>query len=594
MIGSLLHLPKAFLRYFRLFRGYTGNRIFLLIGLNAAMSYAEGIGIALFFPLFANGAGGGKDRLASSLASVLGFFHVAPTPLGVLPLIVLVFVAKGLLQFFAVAYQLYLHAQVSRALRRRYIVGLCAIDYRVMIGASAGHHSNVLVSEVTRFGDAFISFARTLPPAINVAIFFVIVFLLDWQLTAAAMLMGLVLVAIVQVTGKLLARYSRANVAEYSALTSLLIQMVQGFKYLRTRAGFPTFQRRIDESADRLAHAQFRTGVVNALTQAISQPIAVVLLAGVVYYRVSLLGQAMGPLFILLAYFLRMISEIWSVQVSWQGFYSNIGSVHLVQSSLEQIARDAEPMGSRPYPGLADQIALTDVDFDYISERPVLRHVNLAIPRNSTVAFVGESGSGKSTLVDIITGTLKPTGGLVTVDGLSLGEIDLQAMRARIGYVPQEAMLFDDTIANNITLWAGGSDAEIRQAAARAQCLDFIEATPDKFATRVGDRGAKLSGGQRQRIAIARELFKKPEILVLDEATSSLDSESEHAIQQSIDLIKGQVTILIIAHRLSTVRNCDRIFVLHEGAIIEAGSYSELFAKPGSRFRRMCELQRVA
>src|SRR5262249_13836188 len=174
-----------------------------------------------------------------------------------------------------------------------------------------------------------------------------------------------------------------------------------------------------------------------------------------------------------------------------------------------------------------------------------------------------------------------------------LTDIDLETLRRRIGYVPQDAMLFDDTVANNISLWSPATEAAIRDAAARAKCLEFIDAMPAGLATPVGDRGIKLSGGQRQRLAIARELFKQPDILVLDEATSALDSESERAIQQSIDAIKGQMTILIIAHRLSTVRNSDLVCVLNAGRIVEQGSYTELVNRPDSRFRRMVDLQQL-
>jgi len=156
-------------------------------------------------------------------------------------------------------------------------------------------------------------------------------------------------------------------------------------------------------------------------------------------------------------------------------------------------------------------------------------------------------------------------------------------------------VLFDDTVAANITLWNDAATPDqIRDAALRARCLEFIEAMPQGFETPIGDRGVKLSGGQRQRLAIARELLRSPEILVLDEATSALDTESEVAIQQSIDQLKGQITIVIIAHRLSTIRNCDRVFVLHGGKIVEDGGFDELATRSGGLFRKMCELQELA
>jgi subfamily B ATP-binding cassette protein MsbA len=244
---------------------------------------------------------------------------------------------------------------------------------------------------------------------------------------------------------------------------------------------------------------------------------------------------------------------------------------------------------------LRDAITFDQVMFSYKTGRRVLDHIDLRIAKHSTVAFVGESGSGKSTLVDLMMGTLKASSGTVAVDGTSIADLDLATLRQRIGYVPQDAVLFDDTVAANIALWSDAYTSEqIRAAAERARCLDFVDTMPHGFDTQIGDRGVKLSGGQRQRLAIARELLRDPDLLVLDEATSALDSESELAIQQSIDQLKGRMTIVIIAHRLSTIRGADRVYVLADGKIVEDGGFDELAARPGGRFRRMCELQEVA
>jgi ABC-type multidrug transport system fused ATPase/permease subunit len=590
MIWSVLDVPRAFLHYFQVFRGKTGDRIFLLIVLTAMMSYAEGIGIALFFPLLAAGQHG-QDPNASFIGPVLRFLNITPTPLGVLPFIVLAFALKGVLQFCTITYQFYLHSQITRFLRRHIVAGLCRINYREIVGASAGHHSNLLVSAVERFGDAFINFVRTIPAVVNVGVFSGIVLIFDWRLSLVFGVLGLCSIFLLQAAGTVVARYSKAAMSEFGSLASLLIQLVQAFKYLRTRGGFNAFGGKVEISADRLAHAQFRTAVANALTQSLSQPLAVTIVAAIMYYLIAIRDEQIGSLLIVLAYFFRMISDLWTIQVNWQAFYSNIGSVSLVEAELGRLCQNAEPNGARPYAGFRDRISIRNVTFGYTESNPVLRNVSLEIEHHSTVAFVGESGSGKSTLVDLITGTLKPDAGVVTVDNVSLVEMNLETMRPRIGYVPQDAVLFDDNVANNITLWMPAGESELREAARQAECLEFIEAMPQKFATQVGDRGAKLSGGQRQRLAIARELFRQPDILVLDEATSSLDSESEREIQRSIDALKGRMTILVVAHRLSTVRNCDRIFVLEGGDIVESGTFAQLISKLGSRFRRMCELQ---
>ena len=208
--------------------------------------------------------------------------------------------------------------------------------------------------------------------------------------------------------------------------------------------------------------------------------------------------------------------------------------------------------------------------------------MNLKLPHNCYVALVGKSGSGKSTLADLITLILKPQKGDILIDGINSSNLDFNSWRDKIGYVSQETIIFDETIAQNIAqcdsilLEKNNIKNRIKSAAIAANIDDFIKSLPNGYNTIVGERGVRLSGGQKQRIFIARELFRKPKILILDEATSALDSESEIKIQKSIDRLKGKITIIVIAHRLSTIKNVDRIVMLEKGKIIEEGSFKEL------------------
>jgi len=227
----------------------------------------------------------------------------------------------------------------------------------------------------------------------------------------------------------------------------------------------------------------------------------------------------------------------------------------------------------------------------------VLKNISLTIPARTSVALVGESGAGKSTLVDLLTLALRPSRGELLIDGVPGEEIQLQSWRRQIGYVSQETVVFDDSIANNICMWKGDPNRDqalmqrVREAARQAHIAHFIEELPQGYDTLVGDRGVRLSGGQRQRLFIARELFRKPNLLILDEATSALDTESERYIQQSIDALKGQITVVMIAHRLSTIRNVDHVFVFDKGRLIEEGPYDRLRDAEDSRFGRLVAMQ---
>ena len=232
-----------------------------------------------------------------------------------------------------------------------------------------------------------------------------------------------------------------------------------------------------------------------------------------------------------------------------------------------------------------------DVSFAYQADRPVLQHINLDIRKGQTVALVGQSGSGKTTMADLLPRFYDPTAGRITIDGIDIRDVNTFDIRALMGNVNQEAILFNDTFYNNITFGVESATIEeVRQAARIANADDFIMATPDQYQTTIGDRGSRLSGGQRQRISIARAILKNPPILILDEATSALDTESEKLVQEALENLMKDRTTLVVAHRLSTIRNADLICVLHEGEIVEQGTHDELLAK-GGYYSRLIEMQ---
>lgn len=236
-------------------------------------------------------------------------------------------------------------------------------------------------------------------------------------------------------------------------------------------------------------------------------------------------------------------------------------------------------------------IRYENVSFSYQSDRPVLQHINLDIHKGQTIALVGQSGSGKTTMADLLPRFYDPIAGRITIDGVDIREVKTFDLRALMGNVNQEAILFNDTFYNNITFGVESATMEeVRKAARIANADDFIMATPDQYQTTIGDRGSRLSGGQRQRISIARAILKNPPILILDEATSALDTESEKLVQEALENLMKDRTTLVVAHRLSTIRNADLICVLHEGQIIEQGTHDELLAKNGY-YRRLIEMQ---
>lgn len=265
--------------------------------------------------------------------------------------------------------------------------------------------------------------------------------------------------------------------------------------------------------------------------------------------------------------------------------------VELRRKSIEL----AEINGGHKFSKLMKEISFSGVSFTYPGRAQTLTNLNLSIKKGQMTALVGESGSGKSTITDIVLGLQIPDSGQVLIDGLPLEEYNKNSFRQKLGYVPQDPMLFHTSVRDNL-LWAleSASEQDLWNALRLANAESFVKELPLGIDTMLGDRGVRLSGGQRQRIALARALLRKPELLILDEATSALDSESERLIQQSIDEISGDTTILIVAHRLSTIAKADHVYVLGKGIVLEEGGFQTLSLKTDGVLKRMLSVQTPA
>lgn len=567
---------------------------------------ADGIGILMLLPLLetldsgssANDASVPTSGISAYIYDFLSALNLEGSTVAILLIIAVAFLIKGLLLFGALGVNAYLRGQLLRELKGQLFDAYSHMQYGYYASRDTGHFINLLNEQVNRALQSFHSVTQLGSHIINALIYVSLAFLVAWRFGLMALVIGVILIMLFRWLNAFVLNLSRETAQENGHLSKLLIQTLHAFKYLTATGQTARLQTGITASIGQLASNDVRTGIAAAFTQAVREPIAVIFIMFIVLVQLVFLGQSLAPILISIVLFYRGLNSILQIQGYWQNSLEFIGSMELVYEEFSIQRKNQEIDGQQPLEPLVHGVSLKNVHFSYDPKLgDVIGGVDMEIAVRTSVALVGESGSGKSTLVDLITLMLKPQQGSILIDGLKGDQVQLSSWRNQIGYVTQDSVVFDDSIANNICLWQGDPDKDpelmnrVRKAARQAHLAQFIDTLPQGYFTPVGDRGLRISGGQRQRLAIARELFREPNLLILDEATSALDSDSERAIQQSIDELKGHVTLIIIAHRLSTIRNVDKIYVFNQGRIVEQGVYEDLRNTLGSRFERLVSMQ---
>ncbi|VBB41859.1 Xenobiotic-transporting ATPase [uncultured Desulfatiglans sp.] len=591
--------------YLHVYQTYLGARIYLVFGLTLVGALAEGVGILMLLPLlqgFDGKSGGavaepltGINKLLNDLLASLGW---AQSTTALVILITLAFIAKGVLVFGAQAFNAILRAQLLRELKARLFDDYRRMSYLYYAERDTGHFINVINEQITQMLNSFHFLMLFGSLLLSAAVYIGLAFAVTWRFGFMALIIGILLMLLFRWLNIYVRKLSRKSATENGHLSKLLIQFLHAFKYLTATGQSGPMRTNIMASICRLTGQEMRRGIAQAFTIAVREPVTVVFIMLIVLVQIVLLQQPLTPILVSIVLFYRGLNAILSTQVSWLNTLNQIGSLELVRDEFDAQRQHREPDATEPVPPLAQGLSLRNVYFSYSPEvGDVLKNVSLDIPLCTSIALIGESGAGKSTIGDLLTLMLKPQKGQVFIDGIPADKIHLADWRKQIGYVSQETVVFDDTIANNICMWEGDITTDhlleerVREAAQQAHIAQFIETLPNKYQTLVGDRGIRLSGGQRQRLFIARELFRKPSLLILDEATSSLDTESETFIQQSIDALQGRITVVIIAHRLSTIRNVDHVYIFDNGRLVEHGPYQKLRDAGDSRFGKLVAMQ---
>lgn len=452
-----------------------------------------------------------------------------------------------------------------------------------------------ITSDVSILQDTFgFTLAELLRQVFTLVFGTIIIFFLAPTLTAFMLLTFPVLVILALVFGKYIRKLSRKTQDELAHTNVIVEESLQSISVVKSFTSELFEVMRYGNSLQHVVNVAIRTARVRALFISF---IIFAIVGGIVvvgWYGATLVQNgsiSQGELFSFVLYTAFIGGSIAGLGDIYSQFQRAVGASERVQDILRQ--EDESETGGKPV-RVKGEIIFRNVSFSYPTrqEFSVLSDLNFKIHSGEKVALVGQSGAGKSTVINLLMRFYPLAEGKILVDGTEIKDYSLTAYRQNIGIVPQEVILFGGTIMENIAYGKpGASEDEIRRAAAQANALEFIESFPEKFNTLVGERGIKLSGGQRQRIAIARAILKDPAILILDEATSSLDAHSELLVQEALEkLMEGRTTV-IIAHRLSTIKKVDRIFVIKEGCLAETGSHAELTRLNNGIYSNLLKLQ---
>jgi ATP-binding cassette subfamily C protein len=541
---------KGFLLHF--FRAYPG-RTGLMVSLLAGAGLAEGIGIAALLPVLELGTlapGREPSDMARAVGGFLERLGVEPTLAILLAIIVVAIWLKGLFRWLAMRNVGFVVARVGMDLRLRLIRAVMRAEWGYFAASPAGHFANAVSREAFQAASAYREACQGLAGAATVTVYAAVVLLTSWQIALAAFLVGLLVLVVLRGFVGASRRAGRDQVFVMKKLVARLTEALPNLKPLKAMARERSVLPLLEAEVRGFNSAQQRQVLAGETLHSFQEPLLVAAVALGLFLVMTFTSTPFSTVLVMTFLFYRLVTHMSQIQqryasmvIGEAAFWSLMG---LIERSEE--AEEKRP-GSASAPHLLESLVIENLSFAH-GEAEVFKNVDIEIPAGSFVAMEGMSGAGKTTLVDLIIGLYRPSMGRVLVDGVDLEEIDVREWRSQIGYVPQELLLFHDSILQNVRL---GNESIPREAVQRALesagAWGFVQALPGGMDWAVGERGSMLSGGQRQRIAIARALVEEPRLLILDEATTALDPETEAGICKTLESLKGRVTILAISHQ---------------------------------------------
>ena len=576
--------------YARLFYDLVGPKLLVLLLVMQVAAVLEGFGVSLMLPII-QGDEASDTRLAEAIEWSFALINVSQNLTNILIVLVIFFTTRAILLIGQSWYQSKILAENLVHMRTEFIGALSSAEYSYVNRQDSGLLSNVMGGELQRVNFALAQLLGLMVAATTAVVYVGIAMLVAPVVTIFLGVLVLPVAAIMFFLNRMTTAASLQHTDGSNRQQSFLLEVLRNMKYLKATGRTGPAIRRVNKEIVRVGAAFRRLTFLQGATVFGLEPIVVLVLALVIYFFTEIRGANVLEILFLLFVFRTAAVSLIATQPAYRKFISATGSMKVYRELRAEIdshrERDTSSMTS---PDFKSGFALQNVTYRYPGhDRPAVEEVTLSIPAMSTVAFVGPSGSGKSTTANLLASLLPPSSGDVSVGGLSYADMNVGEFREKVGYVTQESVVFNCPIEENILLWQENSDPSRLTEVIENTGLGELRRMQESN-TGMGDDGAEMSGGERQRLSIARELYWESELLILDEATSAMDSLLEKQIDHIIDRQRGTKTIVVIAHRLATVRDADIIFVFDGGRVVESGSFDDL-AEAGGMFSMMAKLQ---
>ena len=565
----------------RLMAGH-GRYAVLLVFVMLAAALAESLGLSLVLPLISTLANipptpGTLTEITNRLLSILPYDGLE----ALLGLLVFAFIVKGALLVVARGLTIHFVLRLREHWASRIFAHYLHAKPPYLAQKRLGKLIQNTTTESHEAAQGVIRALGLINRLILTVVLLAVLLLAHWQATliVGAIGLGMIFIAHAAVSGRVL-DISRRRLDYRQQITSVVAESLTGVRQVKLFHQYGPVEGRLKDKLHRFTNTETLLQVVSEIPTQITEISIIALLAGVLLVMKYVFNIALDETIALLGFFVvvaqRLMGYLSFIVRQRVKFASHLPSLALMDNLMQNAPAREDILIGDELKSLSGTIEFRNVGFRYDDDTVLFENLNLEIPRNSTVAIVGSSGAGKSTIADLLLGFERPKQGTILIDGRDLNEFSLKSLRRHIGYVTQESELFNVSVRDNITLGRmTASDQEITAAAKLARAHDFIEALPDGYDTVIGERGSKLSGGQRQRLALARVFLRQPDLYILDEATSSLDAESEALVGDSLLQIKGTATFVIIAHRQSTIDAADIVYRIDEDGAVSRADMTE-------------------